>query len=91
MGIENSILNISLALDREKKIMLSQKYFQYFRVKISCLDNAQLFKREKKKDLFLSHMWKIDSAKNFFPFMLNQRLFSIKPFHGKISLSVKQH
>lgn len=35
MGIENSILNISLALDREKKIMLSQKYFQYFRVKIS--------------------------------------------------------
>lgn len=56
MGIENSILNISLALDREKKIMLSQKYFQYFRVKISCLDNAQLFKGEKKKDLFLSYM-----------------------------------
>lgn len=52
MGIENSILNISLALDREKKIMLSQKYFQYFRVKISCLDNAQLFKGEKKKICF---------------------------------------
>lgn len=55
MAIENSILNISLALDPEKKIMLSQKYFKYFRVKISCLDKAQLFKGKKKRIVFVTH------------------------------------
>lgn len=45
---------------------------------------------KEKKIVFVIHV-KIDSVKNFFPFMLNQRLFSTKPFHGKISLSVKQH
>jgi len=43
------VFNIYAASDPKKKIyILSQKYLKPFKVKISCLENAQLFKRKKR-------------------------------------------
>lgn len=62
MRIENSVFNIYAASDPKKKIILSQKYLKPFKVKISCLENTQFFKRKKR---FFVYIFEKETVKSF--------------------------